>query len=481
MGVKDKFCNSKIKGVFCMYKGDYDQEAIFLTKELDRKRIENEKCEAILYQADYEFLNSWNKDIRETRVVKFIHDNGEVYHGIPCGIDADKNAPNDFASGDFWYAETDTPGDLEETPCEIWLGNRDIDGNIDWNNSVCLNAKALKEWAANYDNNKDIEISDVFEDDDVIYFHIAKNGRGGYQNVELNQLKKYLPHEEDNTDEEFEKAICNWAKDNLDISKLPHIEDTTPAMQYLYNRVSSSENNMYYLDDVEDFNDELGMSQEEFEKQVDSDVEKYGLENVVVKNFDEALYACFGNLQCSFTEKVEQSNEKYDFKTNAELEAITNSVLDGKITLEEADKQYYSVHLKIGDFYKALCNLYRGSTISSEQSLDFMKDVVKEHGTDTEKLNEAVIAVTHFKGETSEFTAKLFQELLNSDEYKKIEREQGQRKVEGVDCVKQANAKTFEQDFSELCKEHNVSPKKAIKAMLNKMVDEKNKQNGVQR
>ena len=149
--------------------------------------------------------------------------------------------------------------------------------------------------------------------------------------------------------------------------------------------------------------------------------------------------------------------------------------------MEEADKQYYSVHLKIGDFYKALCNLYRGSTISSEQSLDFMKDVVKEHGTDTEKLNEAVIAVTHFKGETSEFTAKLFQELLNSDEYKKIEREQGQRKVEGVDCVKQANAKTFEQDFSELCKEHNVSPKKAIKAMLNKMVDEKNKQNKVQR
>ena len=151
----------------------------------------------------------------------------------------------------------------------------------------------------------------------------------------------------------------------------------------------------------------------------------------------------------------------------------------------------------------------------------FIKAVVKKHGTDFEAIQKTVDDVVD-KAENlnlglfnnkAEFKAKLLQELLNSDEYKKIEKEQGQRKVEGVDCVKQANAKTFEQDFlelckshnvspkkaiksmrvkqanakafkqdfSELCKEHNVSPKKAIKAMLNKMVDEKNKQNKVQR
>lgn len=115
-----------------------------------------------------------------------------------------------------------------------------------------------------------------------------------------------------------------------------------------------------------------------------------------------------------------------DVFENAELEAITNSVIDGKITREEADKQYYSVHLKTGDFYEALHNLYRGSTISSEQSLDFIKDVVKEHGTDTEKLNEAVIAVTNFKGETTKFTAKLLQATLKTEEYQKaFEKEQG--------------------------------------------------------
>ena len=150
MGVKDKFCNSKIKGVFCMYKGDYDKEVIFLTKELDRKRIENEKCEVVLYQADYKFIDRNDDDIRETRVVKFIPDNGEVYHGILTGIRArEDDVPNKldyishplttsdfFASSYFWCAEfenkngTDITEELEQTPCEIWLGNRDIDGSL---------------------------------------------------------------------------------------------------------------------------------------------------------------------------------------------------------------------------------------------------------------------------------------------------------------------------------------------------------------
>ena len=57
MGVRDKFCNSKIKGVFYMYTGNYDANAVYLKKELDRKRMEGEKAEIILYNADYEFLN----------------------------------------------------------------------------------------------------------------------------------------------------------------------------------------------------------------------------------------------------------------------------------------------------------------------------------------------------------------------------------------------------------------------------------------
>ena len=45
-------------------------------------------------------------------------------------------------------------------------------------------------------------------------------------------------------------------------------------------------------------------------------------------------------------------------------------------------------------------NLYRGNgSITEEQSLDFMKDVVKFHGTNTTELANAVNAVADFNGE----------------------------------------------------------------------------------
>ena len=134
-----------------MYQGDYEQNRIILKNELDRKRIEGKKAEIILYNADYVFLNSWNKDVRETRVIKTIYDNGQVNHSVYSGVDLDDKAPNNLENinsnndydalyNAFWCAESEVPTNVNETPCEIYIGGE------------CVNDKALKEWAKNYDN-----------------------------------------------------------------------------------------------------------------------------------------------------------------------------------------------------------------------------------------------------------------------------------------------------------------------------------------
>lgn len=189
-----------------------------------------------------------------------------------------------------------------------------------------------------------IEITDVFEDndEDLVYFYVSDNGRGCWQNIEVDELKKYLPEKEYDFDKEIEGAICKWVNDNLDISKLPNIEDATPAMRLLYKRVSTSENNMFYLDieKGEDFNEIYGMTQEEFKRQVDSDVKKYNLENVIDKAYDGALYVCFGNLQSAFTEKVENYNvneEKLDYE-NTKQPTFKDFFTDFKKMVNDYDK-----------------------------------------------------------------------------------------------------------------------------------------------
>ena len=61
--------------------------------------------------------------------------------------------------------------------------------------------------------------------------------------------------------------------------------------------------------------------------------------------------------------------------------------------------------------------------------LNFMKDVIKEHGTDTMAITQAATAVTFAEGEMTEFTAKLLNGTLQTPEYRKAY-EKGQTKTE---------------------------------------------------
>ena len=53
------------------------------------------------------------------------------------------------------------------------------------------------------------------------------------------------------------------------------------------------------------------------------------------------------------------------------------------------------------------------------QHINFMKDVIDRHGVDFKTLSEAAAsAITNSERETPDFTAKLLQATLKTDEYK---------------------------------------------------------------
>lgn len=89
-----------------------------------------------------------------------------------------------------------------------------------------------------------------------------------------------------------------------DFSKRPHIEDASLALQALYDAMESAEAVIYF--DLENNRawDNLGLTREEYKKQIDEDIEKFGLEGIVCKyntGETEALYTCYGSFLYHFS------------------------------------------------------------------------------------------------------------------------------------------------------------------------------------
>ena len=152
-----------------------------------------------------------------------------------------------------------------------------------------------------------MKIRDIFEGWGEFWFYIIDHGRGCWYNVYEDEL--CLPHRYN--EKIVEKAIIDYVNaNNVDILKLPYIEGATPAMQFVYDQLEQNESNAHYYverdDEPADW-DIIGISKEEFEKQIDSDIIKYDLEDYIEKyDYGSILYICYNQLQYNFTEKVEE-------------------------------------------------------------------------------------------------------------------------------------------------------------------------------
>lgn len=77
------------------------------------------------------------------------------------------------------------------------------------------------------------------------------------------------------------------------------------------------------------------------------------------------------------------------------------------------------------DFHTAYTTAINNPSFN-DKDLDFMKEVIKIHGADAQKLQFAVQAITNSKGESPIFMSKLLNDALKTDEYKQaFAREQG--------------------------------------------------------
>ncbi len=106
------------------------------------------------------------------------------------------------------------------------------------------------------------------------------------------------------TDADFKRAADLLRADDSieDFSKRPHLEEASPAMQFIFDELEGSDSITHFVDEENCDWEDLGLSREEFEKQIDTDIQKFGLDEVVCKyNSDGALYTCYGDLLCSFS------------------------------------------------------------------------------------------------------------------------------------------------------------------------------------
>jgi len=158
-----------------------------------------------------------------------------------------------------------------------------------------------------------IHVDDWFYDiagGEQVWARVVHNNRYCYWGCET---KDVFPDSQDFYDgcEQGNKLLLDKIiRDSFDPAKLPRIEDASPAMQYLWHNITDSDNCMWFVDNDEfefsSYYEDLKLTKEEFQKQVDADIKKYHLEDVITKYEDAtAMYTCYGDLQAKFSGRVE--------------------------------------------------------------------------------------------------------------------------------------------------------------------------------
>ncbi len=114
----------------------------------------------------------------------------------------------------------------------------------------------------------------------------------------------------------------------VDFSKRPRLEDASPALQNLFDEMESADAITYFdLEENAEW-ENLGLSREDDEKQIDEDIQKYGLDGIVCKYSEEdSLYTCYGDFLCYFSKS--SGKELKALEKNADSSGITSLSPDG--------------------------------------------------------------------------------------------------------------------------------------------------------
>ena len=150
-----------------------------------------------------------------------------------------------------------------------------------------------------------IHVDDLFydtADDEQVWARVVHNNRYCYWGCKAKDVFPDNLDFYDGCEQKSKLLLDKIIREGFDPAKLPYIEDASPAMQQLWRNITDSNNNMWFVEDEESWVD-LGLTKKEYQKQVDTDIKKYHLEDVITRYEDEAIYTCYGDLQSKFSGK----------------------------------------------------------------------------------------------------------------------------------------------------------------------------------
>ncbi|MBR5163828.1 MAG: hypothetical protein IKW79_07370 [Schwartzia sp.] len=237
------------------------------------------------------------------------------------------------------------------------------------------------------------EVFDVFKeypddpDDHNIWVGlISTANRAGYLCIDGEKHPAFEDVFDQATPKEHVKELLN--KDVSIITELtsfhnrPHIEDASFAMQKTLEAAKEMESMMLFVgeDDCLVWKDH-SLSRQEYERQMDADIEKFCLSKTIVKNEEDCLYVCYQDFLCSFTEK---GREKVREAVPVESEPVKALISTDEATLGKI-KEQFGVEVQYTDKTAFLLEPFHHSNILEE--IDYLANSLY----DDSKYGEAVL------------------------------------------------------------------------------------------
>jgi hypothetical protein len=168
----------------------------------------------------------------------------------------------------------------------------------------------------------------VDEDNIIIWVDYKQAGKKAMTSVKLDEKFDFIESEFKN------QYLADLLMDrHEDINRLPDIADAHPITRYCVEGVHENDSSMFFIekdpDLVEAMEDELGKSWPELQKDLEEDIDKFHLETLIEVLGDDTLATCYGNLQCAFSEKInEKELEAPDLEESSEFRYTKEQMVD---------------------------------------------------------------------------------------------------------------------------------------------------------
>ncbi len=174
-------------------------------------------------------------------------------------------------------------------------------------------------------NESGLQLGEIYYDDPTYWTEAQKENRKirvVLDSSEVNErLGTYTSPEENLKD--VAKIFTDYIQEHItDINSLPHITEANLATKYLYKNLYEGSGDMFFVENYDTPWEDLNISKEEFIRQVDEDVERFNLQNVIEKQSYDCLYTCYSDLSVRFS--LDIKGKEVDLNNEIELNQENN-------------------------------------------------------------------------------------------------------------------------------------------------------------